>query len=136
MISHKYVQTFESFIFERFKPERDKIFPRCVDFRIYFTGGIGETKKDFETAKNMIDSYCKANKIKQKPVYATPQDSDSDKYRVRLNIDKGSTGIFPRPGSKTDDYDMGIDLQPLYVELSKLKTAEEQNSSHVALSNK
>jgi hypothetical protein len=41
----------------------------------------------------------------------------SSAYKVGLMIDKTY--------SKTDDYDRGVDLQPLYVELSKLKTAED-----------
>jgi len=64
----------------------------------------------------MIDAYCKKNKIKQKPVYSTPMEGSSA-YKVGLMIDKTY--------SKTDDYDRGVDLQPLYVALSKLKTAED-----------
>ena len=64
----------------------------------------------------MIDAYCKKNKIKQKPVYSTPMEGSSA-YKVGLMIDKTY--------SKTGDYDNGVDLQPLYVALSKLKTAED-----------
>ena len=107
---------------EKFKPYNDKSYPRCVDFYIQFRGGKGdritseENKKDFEKAKKMIDAYCKSNKIKQKPVYSTPQEGSSA-YKVGLMIDKTY--------SKTSDYDDGKDLQPLYVSLSKLKTAED-----------
>ena len=41
----------------------------------------------------------------------------SSAYKVGLMIDKSY--------SKTSDYDDGVDLQPLYVALSKLKTAED-----------
>ena len=64
----------------------------------------------------MIDTYCRTNKIKQKPVYSTPEEGSSA-YKVGLMIDKTY--------SKTSDYDDGKDLQPLYVSLSKLKTAED-----------
>ena len=64
----------------------------------------------------MIDAYCKSNKIKQKPVYSTPQEGSSA-YKVGLMIDSTY--------SKTSDYKDGKDLQPLYVSLSKLKTAED-----------
>jgi len=107
---------------EKFKPYNDKSFSRCVDFYIQFRGGKGdritspENKKDFIKATDMIDEYCKKNKIKQKPVYSTPQEGSSA-YKVGLMID-------PKY-SKTDDYKKGIDLQPLYVALSKLKTAED-----------
>jgi hypothetical protein len=107
---------------ERFKPYSDRKYPRCVDFYIQFRGGKGdritspENEKDFNKAVKMIDAYCKANKIKQKPVYSTPAEGSSA-FKVGLMIDKTY--------SKTDDYDRGIDLQPLYVELGKLKTAED-----------
>ena len=107
---------------EKFSPYSDKQYPRCVDFYIQFRGGKGdritseENKKDFIKATDMIDAYCKKNKIKQKPVYSTPMEGSSA-YKVGLMIDKTY--------SKTDDYDRGVDLQPLYVELSKLKTAED-----------
>jgi hypothetical protein len=107
---------------EKFSPYNDKQYPRCVDFYIQFRGGKGdritseENKKDFEKATKMIDAYCKSNKIKQKPVYSTPEEGSSA-YKVGLMIDKTY--------SKTDDYDRGVDLQPLYVALSKLKTAED-----------
>ena len=107
---------------ESFKPYVDKNYPRCVDFYIQFRGGKGdritseENKKDFEKATKMIDAYCKSNKIKQKPVYSTPEEGSSA-YKVGLMIDKSY--------SKTSDYDDGKDLQPLYVALSKLKTAED-----------
>ena len=107
---------------EKFSPYNDKQYPRCVDFYIQFRGGKGdritseENKKDYETAKKMIDTYCRTNKIKQKPVYSTPMEGSSA-YKVGLMIDKTY--------SKTDDYDKGVDLQPLYVALSKLKTAED-----------
>ena len=107
---------------EKFSPYNDKQYPRCVDFYIQFRGGKGdritspENKKDYETAKKMIDTYCRTNKIKQKPVYSTPEEGSSA-YKVGLMIDKTY--------SKTDDYDKGVDLQPLYVALSKLKTAED-----------
>ena len=107
---------------ENFKPYADKVYSRCVDFYIQFRGGKGdrvtseENKKDFETAKKMVDAYCRTNKIKQKPVYSTPQEGSSA-YKVGLMIDKSY--------SKTSDYDDGVDLQPLYVSLSKLKTAED-----------
>jgi hypothetical protein len=107
---------------ERFKPYFDRKYPRCVDFYIQFRGGKGdritspENEKDFNKAVKMIDAYCKANKIKQKPVYSTPAEGSSA-FKVGLMIDKTY--------SKTDDYDRGIDLQPLYVELGKLKTAED-----------
>ena len=107
---------------EKFKPYSDKNYPRCVDFYIQFRGGKGdritseENKKDFEKATKMIDAYCKSNKIKQKPVYSTPEEGSSA-YKVGLMIDKSY--------SKTSDYDDGKDLQPLYVALSKLKTAED-----------
>ena len=107
---------------EGFKPYNDKQYPRCVDFYIQFRGGKGdritspENKKDFETAKKMIDTYCRTNKIKQKPVYSTPEEGSSA-YKVGLMIDSTY--------SKTSDYKDGKDLQPLYVSLSKLKTAED-----------
>ena len=107
---------------EKFSPYTDKTYSRCVDFYIQFRGGKGdritseENKKDYETAKKMIDTYCRTNKIKQKPVYSTPEEGSSA-YKVGLMIDKTY--------SKTDDYDKGVDLQPLYVALSKLKTAED-----------
>jgi hypothetical protein len=107
---------------ERFKPYSDRKYPRCVDFYIQFRGGKGdritspENEKDFNKAVKMIDAYCKANKIKQKPVYSTPAEGSSA-FKVGLMIDKTY--------SKTDDYDRGVDLQPLYVELGKLKTAED-----------
>ncbi len=107
---------------EKFSPYNDKQYPRCVDFYIQFRGGKGdritspENKKDFEKATKMIDAYCRTNKIKQKPVYSTPEEGSSA-YKVGLMIDKTY--------SKTDDYDKGVDLQPLYVALSKLKTAED-----------
>jgi len=107
---------------EGFKPYSDKQYPRCVDFYIQFRGGKGdritspENKKDFETAKKMIDTYCRTNKIKQKPVYSTPEEGSSA-YKVGLMIDSTY--------SKTSDYKDGKDLQPLYVSLSKLKTAED-----------
>jgi len=107
---------------EKFKPYSDKQYPRCVDFYIQFRGGKGdritseENKKDFIKATDMIDAYCKKNKIKQKPVYSTPMEGSSA-YKVGLMIDKSY--------SKTTDYDDGKDLQPLYVALSKLKTAED-----------
>ena len=111
-----------SILDEKYKPYSDSTYPRCVDFYIQFRGGRGdritspENKKDFEKAKKMIDDYCKKNKIKQKPVYSTPEEGSSA-YKVGLMIDKTY--------SKTDDYDRGVDLQPLYVALSKLKTAED-----------
>ena len=111
-----------SIIDEKYKPYSDSTFSRCVDFYIQFRGGKGdritseENKKDFEKAKKMIDSYCKKNKIKQKPVYSTPEEGSSA-YKVGLMIDPTY--------SKTDDYKNGVDLQPLYVELGKLKTAED-----------
>ena len=107
---------------EGFKPYNDKQYPRCVDFYIQFRGGKGdritspENKKDYETAKKMIDTYCRTNKIKQKPVYSTPEEGSSA-YKVGLMIDNTY--------SKTSDYKDGKDLQPLYVSLSKLKTAED-----------
>ena len=107
---------------EKFKPYTDKVYSRCVDFYIQFRGGKGdritseENKKDFETAKKMIDAYCRTNKIKQKPVYSTPQEGSSA-YKVGLMIDPNY--------SKSGDYKNGVDLQPLYVSLSKLKTAED-----------
>jgi hypothetical protein len=107
---------------ESFKPYVDKNYPRCVDFYIQFRGGRGdritseENKKDFIKATDMIDAYCKKNKIKQKPVYSTPMEGSSA-YKVGLMID-------PKY-SKTSDYKDGKDLQPLYVSLSKLKTAED-----------
>jgi hypothetical protein len=107
---------------ERFKPYSDRKYPRCVDFYIQFRGGKGdritspENEKDFNKAVKMIDAYCKANKIKQKPVYSTPAEGSSA-FKVGLMIDKTY--------SKTDDYDRGVDLQPLYIELGKLKTAED-----------
>ena len=107
---------------EKFSPYNDKQYPRCVDFYIQFRGGKGdritseENKKDFIKACDMIDAYCKKNKIKQKPVYSTPMEGSSA-YKVGLMIDKTY--------SKTGDYDNGVDLQPLYVALSKLKTAED-----------
>ena len=123
-ISHK--EDIEDFIMsildEKFKPYNDKQYPRCVDFYIQFRGGKGdritseENKKDFIKATDMIDAYCKKNKIKQKPVYSTPQEGSSA-YKVGLMIDKSY--------SKTSDYKDGKDLQPLYVALSKLKTAED-----------
>ena len=109
-------------ITEKFRPYNDKNYPRCVDFYIQFRGGKGdritspENKKDFIKATDMIDAYCKKNKIKQKPVYSTPMEGSSA-YKVGLMIDKSY--------SKTSDYDDGKDLQPLYVALSKLKTAED-----------
>jgi hypothetical protein len=112
----------EGIISEKFKPYSDKQYPRCVDFYIQFRGGKGdritseENKKDFIKATDMIDAYCKKNKIKQKPVYSTPMEGSSA-YKVGLMIDKSY--------SKTTDYDDGKDLQPLYVALSKLKTAED-----------
>jgi hypothetical protein len=112
----------ENTITEKFKPYNDKNYPRCVDFYIQFRGGKGdritseENKKDFIKATDMIDAYCKKNKIKQKPVYSTPMEGSSA-YKVGLMIDKSY--------SKTSDYDDGKDLQPLYVALSKLKTAED-----------
>jgi hypothetical protein len=111
-----------SILDEKYKPYSDSTYPRCVDFYIQFRGGRGdritspENKKDFEKAKKMIDDYCKKNKIKQKPVYSTPEEGSSA-YKVGLMIDKTY--------SKTDDYDRGVDLQPLYVALGKLKTAED-----------
>ena len=111
-----------SILDEKFSPYSDKQYPRCVDFYIQFRGGKGdritspENKKDFEKATKMIDAYCKSNKIKQKPVYSTPEEGSSA-YKVGLMIDKTY--------SKTSDYDDGKDLQPLYVALSKLKTAED-----------
>jgi len=111
-----------SIIDEKYKPYSDSTFSRCVDFYIQFRGGKGdritseENKKDFEKAKKMIDSYCKKNKIKQKPEYSTPEEGSSA-YKVGLMIDPTY--------SKTDDYKNGVDLQPLYVELGKLKTAED-----------
>ena len=119
---HDVILANEEVISEKYKPYSDRTYPRCVDFYIQFRGGKGdritspENKKDFETAKKMIDSYCKKNKIKQKPVYSTPEQGSSA-YKVGLMIDKTY--------SKTDDYDRGVDLQPLYVELGKLKTAED-----------
>ena len=123
-VSHK--DDAEDFIMsildEKYKPYSDSTYPRCVDFYIQFRGGRGdritspENKKDFEKAKKMIDDYCKKNKIKQKPVYSTPEEGSSA-YKVGLMIDKTY--------SKTDDYDRGVDLQPLYVALGKLKTAED-----------
>ena len=107
---------------ESFKPYVDKNYPRCVDFYIQFRGGRGdritseENKKDFIKATDMIDAYCKKNKIKQKPVYSTPMEGSSA-YKVGLMID-------PKY-SRTSDYKDGKDLQPLYVSLSKLKTAED-----------
>ena len=107
---------------EKFSPYLSQQFPRCVDFYIQFRGGKGdritseENKKDFIKATDMIDAYCKKNKIKQKPVYSTPMEGSSA-YKVGLMIDKSY--------SKTTDYDDGKDLQPLYVALSKLKTAED-----------
>ena len=107
---------------EKFSPYNDKQYPRCVDFYIQFRGGKGdritspENKKDYETAKKMIDTYCRTNKIKQKPVYSTPEEGSSA-YKVGLMIDNTY--------SKTSDYKDGKDLQPLYVSLSKLKTAED-----------
>jgi len=104
---------------EKFKPYNSKKYPRCVDFYIQFRGGKGdritspENKKDFIKATDMIDAYIKKNKIKQKPVYSTPQEGSSA-YKVGLMID-----------SKSVDYKNGVDLQPLYVSLSKLKTAED-----------
>ena len=95
---------------ERFKPYFDRKYPRCVDFYIQFRGGKGdritspENEKDFNKAVKMIDAYCKANKIKQKPVYSTPAEGSSA-FKVGLMIDKTY--------SKTDDYDRGVDLQPL-----------------------
>ena len=112
----------EGTVSEKYKPYTDKTYSRCVDFYIQFRGGKGdritseENKKDYETAKKMIDTYCRTNKIKQKPVYSTPEEGSSA-YKVGLMIDKTY--------SKTDDYDRGVDLQPLYVALSKLKTAED-----------
>ena len=109
-------------ITEKFKPYADKVYSRCVDFYIQFRGGKGdritseENKKDFIKATDMIDAFCKKNKIKQKPVYSTPMEGSSA-YKVGLMIDKSY--------SKTSDYDDGVDLQPLYVALSKLKTAED-----------
>ena len=91
----------EGTISEKFKPYNDKQYPRCVDFYIQFRGGKGdritseENKKDFEKAKKMIDAYCKSNKIKQKPVYSTPQEGSSA-YKVGLMIDSTY--------SKTSDY--------------------------------
>ena len=111
-----------SILDEKYKPYSDSTFSRCVDFYIQFRGGKGdritseENKKDFEKAKKMIDAYCKSNKIKQKPVYSTPEEGSSA-YKVGLMIDPTY--------SKTDDYKNGVDLQPLYVELGKLKTAED-----------
>ena len=77
----------EDFIYsvldEKFSPYSDKQYPRCVDFYIQFRGGKGdritseENKKDFEKATKMIDAYCKSNKIKQKPVYSTPEEGSS-----------------------------------------------------------
>ena len=102
---------------EKFRPYTDKTYSRCVDFYIQFRGGQpDENKKDFSKAKDMIDAYCKKNKIKQKPVYSTPEEGSSA-YKVGLMIDPSY--------SKTDDYKRGIDLQPLYVSLSKLKTSED-----------
>ena len=107
---------------EKFSPYLSQQFPRCVDFYIQFRGGKGdritseENKKDFIKATDMIDAYCKKNKIKQKPVYSTPMEGSSA-YKVGLMIDPTY--------SKTDDYKNGVDLQPLYVALSKLKTAED-----------
>jgi len=121
-ISKKRDATRSESIDEKFKPYADKVYSRCVDFYIQFRGGKGdritseENKKDFETAKKMIDAYCRTNKIKQKPVYSTPQEGSSA-YKVGLMIDNSY--------SKTDDYERGVDLQPLYVSLSKLKTAED-----------
>ena len=99
-----------SILDEKFSPYSDKQYPRCVDFYIQFRGGKGdritspENKKDFEKATKMIDAYCKSNKIKQKPVYSTPEEGSSA-YKVGLMIDKTY--------SKTSDYDDGKDLQPL-----------------------
>ena len=104
---------------EKFKPYNDKRYPRCIDFYIQFRGGKGdritseENKKDFIKATDMIDAYIKKNKIKQKPVYSTPMEGSSA-YKVGLMIDP-----------KSVDYKNGVDLQPLYVSLSKLKTAED-----------
>ena len=112
----------EESIEEKFKPYVDKNYPRCVDFYIQFRGGRGdritseENKKDFIKATDMVDAYCKKNKIKQKPVYSTPMEGSSA-YKVGLMID-------PKY-SRTSDYKDGKDLQPLYVSLSKLKTAED-----------
>ena len=119
---HDIILANEEVISEKYKPYTDRTYPRCVDFYIQFRGGKGdriyspENKKDWEKAKKMIDSYCQKNKIKQKPVYSNPEEGSSA-YKVGLMIDKTY--------SKTDDYDRGVDLQPLYVELGKLKTAED-----------
>jgi len=123
-VSHK--DDAEDFIMsildEKYKPYTDKTYSRCVDFYIQFRGGKGdritseENKKDFIKATDMIDAYCKKNKIKQKPVYSTPMEGSSA-YKVGLMIDPTY--------SKTDDYKNGVDLQPLYVALGKLKTAED-----------
>ena len=92
-ISKKRDATRSESIDEKFKPYADKVYSRCVDFYIQFRGGKGdritseENKKDFETAKKMIDAYCRTNKIKQKPVYSTPQEGSSA-YKVGLMIDK------------------------------------------------
>ena len=104
---------------EKFSPYSDKQYPRCVDFYIQFRGGKGdritseENKKDFIKATDMIDAYCRKNKIRTKPVYSTPMEGSSA-YKVGLIIN-----------GKSPDYKNGVDLQPLYVALSKLKTAED-----------
>ena len=104
---------------EKYKPYSSREYPRCIDFYVQFRGGRGdrilsdENRKDFIKATDMIDAYCRKNKIRTKPVYSTPQEGSSA-YKVGLIIN-----------GKSPDYKNGVDLQPLYVALSKLKTAED-----------
>jgi len=138
-MSQSYLRTFESFISEKFKPEKDRDFPRCIAFKIFFRDYASKEnsfdsekiKSDFEAAKKMIDAYRRANKIKQEAFYSKPPDSDL--YEVSFSINKKPTLMKNYGGSKTDDYDRGINLMPLYVKLSKLETAQEEHSSHVPM---
>jgi hypothetical protein len=124
------ILTFEQFVTEKFNPlQSGKKFSRLTYFEVLFQDWKGKYKeenesallnkktvKDFQTAKKITDTFCKKNKIKQKPEYREPGLKTSGKITLGLG------------GKNGEDYKEGKNLQPIWVEISKLETA--QSSTH------
>jgi hypothetical protein len=110
------ILTFEQFVTEKFNPlQSGKKFSRLTYFEVLFQDWKGKYK-DFQTAKKITDTFCKKNKIKQKPEYREPGLKTSGKITLGLG------------GKNGEDYKEGKNLQPIWVEISKLETA--QSSTH------
>lgn len=150
----KYLKLFEQFINEKYKEDSDlKDLPVTISFTVQFMDGPGEpeglpeigykapkkaremyqdnpdespflnkkTKKDYKTAVKQIDVFIKKNKIMGKPKYYEP--TLNTPGIIRLALVKGD---LPDREGRTN-------LRPLFLQLGKLGTALESESTNYRL---